>query len=201
MTGAAGGSSIADRFVRVNERIRGREVRVISEQGQLGIMTPHEALRLAREQELDLVEISPSASPPVCKIMDYGKYLYQQSKRQHEARKKQHHVVMKEVKFRPNVDDHDYEFKKNHVLRFLREGDKVKATVMFRGREITHSEIGRRILERLIADASEAGQVETRTRMEGNTMNVILAPKKQEAQKQSGSSPGSPQPPPSSAAT
>ena len=147
--------------------------------GQIGVMPPHEALRMAREQGLDLVEISPTANPPVCKIMDFGKYQYQMSKRQHEARKKQHHVVMKEVKFRPNVDEHDYNFKKNHVLRFLGEGDKVKATIMFRGREITHSDIGRRILERLIQDIAEFGQVENRTRMEGNTMNVILAPKKQ----------------------
>jgi translation initiation factor IF-3 len=145
-------------------------------------MSPHEALRLAREQSLDLVEISPTAQPPVCKIMDYGKYQYQQSKRQHEARKRQHHVVMKEVKFRPNVDEHDYEFKKNHVVRFLEEGDKVKATIMFRGREITHSDIGRRILERLIGDVAQFGLVETRTRMEGNTMTVILAPKKGQAQ-------------------
>jgi len=154
-------------------------------------MAPHEALRIARDQSLDLVEISATAQPPVCKIMDYGKYCYQQSKRQHEAKKRQHHVVMKEVKFRPNVDEHDYEFKKNHVLRFLEEGDKIKATVMFRGREITHSEIGRRILERLIEDVGEAGQVENRARMEGNTMTVILAPKKGQAQ--------APPPPPSAA--
>ncbi len=159
----------------------------------MGIMAPYEALRMAREQGLDLVEISPTAQPPVCKIMDYGKFLYQQSKRQHEAKKRQHHVTMKEVKFRPNVDEHDYDFKKNHVIRFLEEGDKVKATIMFRGREITHSDIGRSILERLIKDVAEMGQVETRTRMEGNTMTVILTPKKGQAQ---ASSP----PPPSTAA-
>jgi translation initiation factor IF-3 len=163
---------------------------VIADSGaQLGIMAPHEALRIARDQSLDLVEISATAQPPVCKIMDYGKYCYQQSKRQHEAKKRQHHVAMKEVKFRPNVDEHDYEFKKNHVLRFLGEGDKVKATVMFRGREITHSDIGRAILDRLIQDVAEAGQVENRARMEGNTMAVILAPKKGQAQ--------APPPPPS----
>jgi len=163
----------------VNERIRAREIRVIADNGdQLGVMAPHDALRLAREQGLDLVEIAATAQPPVCRIMDYGKYMYQQSKRQHEARKKQHHVTVKEVKFRPNVDEHDYEFKKNHVVRFLNDGDKVKATILFRGREITHSDIGRTILERLIQDVGEIGAVENRTRMEGNTMTVILAPKK-----------------------
>ncbi len=145
---------------------------------QLGILAPHEALKIAREQGLDLVEIAAAAQPPVCKIMDYGKFLYQQNKRQHEARKRQHHVVVKEVKFRPNVDEHDYQFKKNHVLRFLEEGDKVKATILFRGREITHSDIGRQILDRLIQDIGDHGLVENRTRMEGNTMTVILAPAK-----------------------
>ncbi len=175
--------------MRVNERIRAREVRVISEAGsQLGIMPPGEALKIAREQGLDVVEISPTAQPPVVKIMDYGKYLYQLSKRQHEARKRQHQVVMKEVKFRPNVDEHDYQFKKNHVLRFLEEGDKVKATILFRGREITHAEIGRQVLDRLIQDTADIGQVENRARMEGNTLTVILAPKKQ-AQQHSSSQP------------
>lgn len=153
---------------------------MISDSGeQLGIMSPGEAVKIAREQGLDLVEISASAQPPVCKIMDHGKFLYQQNKRQHEARKRQHHVVVKEVKFRPNVDEHDYQFKKNHVVRFLGEGDKVKATILFRGREITHSEIGRQILDRLIRDIAEVGQVENRARMEGNTLTAILAPKKQ----------------------
>ena len=144
----------------------------------MGIMPPYEALKIAREQGLDLVEISPTAQPPVCKIMDYGKFQYQQNKRQHEARKRQHHVVVKEVKFRPNVDEHDYQFKKNNVVRFLGDGDKVKATILFKGREITHSEIGRQILERLIQDTAEIGLVENRARMEGNTMTVILSPKK-----------------------
>lgn len=171
-------------------------MRVIADSGeQLGVMAPSEALKIAREQGLDLVEISATAQPPVCKIMDYGKFQYQQSKRQHEARKRQHHVVMKEVKFRPNVDEHDYTFKKNHVVRFLEEGDKVKATIQFRGREITHSEIGRQILERLIQDIAEIGIVENRARMEGNTLTLILSPKKQPQQ---ASSP--PSSPPTSAA-
>ena len=154
-------------------------MRVISDNGdQLGILAPHEALRVAREQGLDLVEIAAAAQPPVCKIMDYGKFLYQQSKRQHEARKRQHNVVVKEVKFGPNVDEHDYQFKKNHVVRFLEDGDKVKATIRFRGREVTHSEIGRGILDRLIQDVGELGQVENRSRLEGNLMILILSPKK-----------------------
>lgn len=181
---------IVERGTRINERIRAREVRVIADSGQLGIMTPGEALKVARAQGLDLVEISPTAEPPVCKIMDYGKYLYQQSKRQHEARKRQHHVVVKEVKFRPNVDEHDYQFKKNHVVRFLGDGDKVKVTILFRGREITHSEIGRRVLERLIQEIADIGVVENRARMEGNTMTAILAPKKH-AQPHSPSHPSS----------
>src|ERR1700740_3778618 len=118
-------------------------------------MPPYEALRLAREKNLDLVEISPTAQPPVCRIMDYGKYLYQQEKREREAKKHQHQIVIKEVKFRINVDDHDYETKKNHVLRFLGEGDKVKATIFFRGREMTRTNLGRQILERLIKDVAD----------------------------------------------
>ncbi len=148
-------------------------------------MPPHEALKTAREQGLDLVEISPTAQPPVCKIMDYGKFLYQQSKRLHEAKKHQRHIVIKEVKFRPNVDEHDYQFKKNHALRFLTEGDKVKATVMFRGREITHQDIGRQVIQRLIEDLAAVGMVENRARMEGHMLSVILAPKKKPAGQQS----------------
>jgi len=163
----------------VNERIRAREVRVIDDNGnQLGIMPPFQALKTAREQSLDLVEISPTAVPPVCKIMDYGKYVYQMNKRAHEAKKNQRNIILKEVKFRPNTDEHDYEFKKNNVLRFLKEGDKVKAMVTFRGREISHSEIGRKMLERLIEDVAEAGIVEFRPRMEGFSIHAIFAPKK-----------------------
>lgn len=145
----------------------------------MGIMPPYEALKLAREKNLDLVEISPTAQPPVCRIMDYGKYLYEQEKKERAARKHQKQIVIKEVKFRINVDEHDYEFKKNHVLRFLEEGDKVKATVFFRGREMTHTNLGRNILDRLIKDVGDKGVVEFRPRMEGNTLHAILAPKKQ----------------------
>jgi translation initiation factor IF-3 len=157
---------------------------VIDDEGQqIGIMPPYEALKKAREKNLDLVEISASANPPVCRIMDYGKYLYQQEKKEREAKKHQKTITVKEVKFRINVDDHDYETKKNHVLRFLEEGDKVKATIFFRGREMTRTSLGRQILERLIKDVEPQSIVEFRPRQEGNTLHAILAPKKAEAPK------------------
>jgi translation initiation factor IF-3 len=154
-------------------------VRVIDDAGkQIGILQPFEALKMAREKNLDLVEVSPTAQPPVCRIMDFGKYLYEQEKKERAAKKHQKIITIKEVKFRINVDEHDYEFKKNHVLRFLEEGDKVKATIFFRGREMTHTNLGRNILERLIKDIGDKGVVEFRPRMEGNTLHAILAPKK-----------------------
>jgi translation initiation factor IF-3 len=163
----------------VNERIRVREIRVIDDSGaQIGIMAPPQALALAREKGLDLVEISPTASPPVCRIMDYGKFQYTEQKRQRQAKKHQKIIEVKEIKFRPKVDEHDYQFKKNHIERFLEEGDKVKATIFFRGREMAHPEIGRRILERLIGDLAEVAATENMPRMEGNQMHVILAQKK-----------------------
>jgi len=163
----------------VNERIRAREVRVIDDEGkQIGVLPPHQALKLAREKGLDLVEISPTAVPPVCKIMDYGKYLYQLNKKLHEQRKHQKSIHLKEVKFRPRTDEHDYQFKKNHVLRFLSEGDKVKASLRFRGREMSHRDLGRGVIERLIKDVGDKGIVEFQPRMEGNTLHAILAPKK-----------------------
>jgi len=155
---------------------------VIDDEGnQLGIMTPFDALKIAKEKTLDLVEVSPTAQPPVCRIMDYGKYLYQQEKREREAKKHQHQIVVKEVKFRINVDDHDYDTKKNHVLRFLAEGDKVKATIFFRGREMTRQSLGRGILDRLIKDLGDKAVVEFRPRQEGNTLHLILAPPKVQA--------------------
>jgi translation initiation factor IF-3 len=150
---------------------------VIDDEGQqVGVLPPFEALKMARAKNLDLVEISPTANPPVCRIMDYGKFLYQQEKKEREAKKHQKTIVVKEVKFRINVDDHDYETKKNHVLRFLGEGDKVKATIFFRGREMTRTGLGREILERLIKDIADQGIVEFRPRQEGNTLHLILAP-------------------------
>lgn len=152
---------------------------MIDDQGQqIGVMPPLEALKMARSKNLDLVEISPTANPPVCRIMDFGKFLYEQGKKERAARKHQKTIVIKEVKFRVNVDEHDYEFKKNHVLRFLDEGDKVKATIFYRGREMTHPELGRAILNRLLTDVGDKGIVEFRPRMEGNTLHMILAPKK-----------------------
>jgi translation initiation factor IF-3 len=162
----------------VNERIRVREVRVIDDSGeQLGIMAPQEGLRLAREKGLDLVEISATAQPPVCRIMDFGKYSYEQQKRTRSARKHQKTIVLKEIKFRPKVDEHDYQFKKKHIERFLADGDKVKATIFFRGREMAHPEIGRRILERLIDDLAEVAVPENMPRQEGNQMHTILSQK------------------------
>ena len=154
-------------------------MRVIDDEGkQIGILQPFEALKMAREKNLDLVEVSPTAQPPVCRIMDFGKYLYEQDKKERAAKKHQKVITVKEVKFRINVDEHDYEFKKNHVLRFLDDGDKVKATIFFRGREMTHTNLGRQILDRLIKDIGDKGIVEFRPRMEGNTLHAILAPKK-----------------------
>ncbi len=152
---------------------------MIDEEGkQLGVMPPYEALRHARERGLDLVEVSPTANPPVCRIINYGKYLYQLSKRQHEARKHQRSSGLKEVKFSPRTGEHDIEVKVNQMLRFLQEGSKVKATVAFKGREMAHRDLGWKLLERLIADIGEAGQVEIRPRQEGRTLSTIVAPKK-----------------------
>ncbi len=152
-----------------------REIRVIDDTGaQLGIMPPPQALAIAKQKGLDLVEISPTAVPPVCRIMDFGKYQYQEQKRAREARKHQKVIEVKEIKFRPKVDEHDYQFKKKHIERFLDDGDKVKATIFFRGREMAHPEIGRRILERLIQELSDVALAETMPRLEGNQMHTIL---------------------------
>ena len=165
-----------DDRTRVNERIRVREVRVIDDTGaQLGIMAPQQALVIARQKGLDLVEIAATAVPPVCRIMDFGRYQYQEQKRARQAKKHQKIIEVKEIKFRPKVDEHDYQFKKKHIERFLADGDKVKATIFFRGREMAHPEIGRRILERLIDDLGEVAIAENAPRQEGNQMHTILA--------------------------
>jgi len=140
-------------------------------------MPPPQALALARSKGLDLVEISPTAVPPVCRIMDYGKYQYEQQKRARAAKKHQRTIEVKEIKFRPKVDEHDYQFKKKHIERFLADGDKVKATIFFRGRENAHPEIGRRILERLVEDLGEVAVTETMPQKEGNQLHTILAPR------------------------
>ena len=154
-------------------------MRVIDEDGsQLGIMPPSQALMIAEEKGLDLVEIAATATPPVCRIMNSGKYFYQQAKRESEARKHQRHISVKEVKFRVKIDEHDFQFKKRNVERFLLEGNKVKSTVIFRGREAVHSEIGRRILVRLAGELNEVALVESSPRQEGMTMVQILSPRK-----------------------
>lgn len=165
--------------VRINERIRAKEVRLIDEDGhQLGIMPPQEALKIAQEHGLDLVEIAPQANPPVCRIIDFGKYLYEQKKKTQEAKKKQVIIEVKEIKFRPATDQHDYNFKMKHAQQILKDGNKVKATVRFRGREITHKELGRQLLDRLAVDLAEYGDLEFAPRLEGMQMTVVFAPKK-----------------------
>jgi len=163
----------------VNEMIRAKQVRVVDDElGNLGIMTPEEGMAHARARELDLVEVAPDANPPVCRIMNYGKFQYQKSKRAHEAKKHQKQVIIKEVKFRPRTEDHDYEFKKNHILRFLSEGNKAKASVVFRGREMTHQELGQRLLGRLVEEVKDIAEIERPPKMEGYALVTILAPKK-----------------------
>jgi len=178
-----GGIRIPDRRVteriRINERIRAREIRVVDDEGkQLGIMPPYEAIKIARERGLDLVEVSPTANPPVCRIINYGKYLYQQSKREHEARKHQRSIELKEVKFRPRTGTHDFDTKRNQIAHFLEEGSKVKATIMFRGREMAHKNLGWEMMDRLVKDLGELVVVEIRPRQEGPNLTAILAPKK-----------------------
>ncbi|QWV95675.1 translation initiation factor IF-3 [Geomonas paludis] len=164
--------------VNINQTIRAKEVRVVgAESEQLGILPLREALALAESQQLDLVEVSPTAVPPVCRIMDYGKFKYQQAKKQAEAKKKQVQVELKEVKLRPKTDTHDLEFKVKHVRRFLEEGNKAKITVVFRGREITHQELGMAALEKVAAELADIGIVEVRQKMEGRSMFMIVAPK------------------------
>ena len=143
---------------------------------QVGIIPVDEALRIAEEQGLDLVEVAPMARPPVCRIMDYGKFRYEEQRKAREARKKQHHVQIKEVKMRPGIEDHDFEFKTKHARRFLEEGNKVKATMMFRGRQMTHPELGREVLDRVVTEVADVGKVESSPSMEGRSMTMVLTP-------------------------
>ena len=155
-----------------------REVRVISQDGeQLGIMLTQEAQQLAEEHGLDLVEVAPNERPPVCRVMDYGKYKYQKSKRLQQAKKKQKVIVVKEIKLRPKTEEHDYQFKTQHVRRFLQDGHKAKVTVVFRGREMAHTELGRRILDRVIGDLEEVAVVEQVPKQEGRNMTMVLGPR------------------------
>ncbi|MGB1235873.1 MAG: translation initiation factor IF-3 [Planktomarina sp.] len=162
---------------RVNERIRNAELRLIDENGEnIGVVTPNRAMMMAEDAGLDLVEISPNANPPVCKIMDFGKFKYEQQKRESEARKKQKIIEIKEVKFRPNTDSNDYDVKMRNVYKFLENGDKVKVTLRFRGREMAHQELGRDLLLRVKEDTKEHGKVENMPKMEGRQMIMIIGP-------------------------
>src|SRR5438270_973194 len=165
-----------NRRENVNESIRAREVRAVFPDGTAEVMATAAALRKAQELGLDLVLVSPTAVPPVAKAVDYGHYQYEQKKKQHEAKKKQHVVQVKELKFRPNTDDHDYEFKKNHAMRFLKEGNRVKAVVQFRGREIAHSDLGKKLLLRFAEDLAPFGAVESSPRMEGRNAHILISP-------------------------
>jgi translation initiation factor IF-3 len=163
----------------LNERIRSPQVRLVGADGeQIGVVTTQEALQRAREADLDLVEVAPQANPPVCRIMDYGKFKYERDIRQKEARKKQSRTELKEIKFRPKIDAHDYGTKKGHVERFLRGGHKVKVTIMFRGREMTHTDLGRKILDRLVGDLGEMVTVESMPKQEGRNMIMVISPNK-----------------------
>lgn len=164
--------------MRINEEIRAREVRVIGSDGeQLGIMSGREAQQLAYEKHLDLVEIAPTAKPPVCRIMDYGKYRYEQQKREKESRKKQKIFDIKEVKLRPGIEEHDFNVKFKNAVRFLEDGDKVKVTIMFRGRELSHPELGEVLLNKMAAQLKEMAVVERQPKLEGKNMIMIVAPK------------------------
>ena len=164
---------------QINERIRFPKIRVIDTDGeQLGILTPQEALRLAEEKELDLVLVSDKADPPVCRIMDYGKYKFELEKKAREAKKKQHTADVKEVKMRYKIEEHDYKVRVNQAERFLKAGDKVKATITFRGREIQHSDLAEELLKRMATDLQEIGEVQQMPKKEGRNMMMLIAPKK-----------------------
>jgi translation initiation factor IF-3 len=162
----------------VNEAIRAREVRAVFPDGSVEILPTPAAVRKAQDLGLDLILIAPTAEPPVAKAMDYGQWQYENKKKQHEAKKKQHVIQVKELKFRPNTDDHDYEFKKNHAIRFLKEGNRVKAVVQFRGREIAHVDLGKNLLLRFADDLKDVGMIEGQPRLEGKNAHVILSPSK-----------------------
>src|ERR671938_230867 len=172
----------------VNEAIRAREVRAVFPDGSTEVMPTPAAVRKAQDLGLDLILIAPTAEPPVAKAMDYGQWQYEQKKKQHEAKKKQHVIQVKELKFRPNTDDHDYDFKKNHAIRFLKEGNRVKAVVQFRGREIAHTDLGKKLLMRFAQDLSQHGSIEGQPKLEGRNAHVLISPvkvdKKEEKKKE-----------------
>lgn len=171
-------TSISKDTPRINEEIRAREIRVVSaDNEQLGIMTVREALAMAEEQQLDLVEVAPNGKPPVCRIMNYGKYRYEQQKREKEAKKKQKTFTLKEVKLRPNIEDHDFYVKLKNASKFIGEGNKVKVTIMFRGRELSHPQLGLNVLNRFADELKEQAIVEKEAKLEGRNMIMILAKK------------------------
>ncbi|MEX0833240.1 MAG: translation initiation factor IF-3 [Actinomycetota bacterium] len=171
----------------MNGRIRASEVRLVGPDGsQIGIVPVEDALQRAESLDLDLVEVAPQAAPPVCRIMDYGKFKYERDIRQKEARKKQSRVEVKEIKFRPKIDPHDYGTKKGHVERFLKAGARVKVTIMFRGREMAHTELGQKILNRLVEDLKEVAVVETQPKLDGRNMIMVIAPTKKQVATQQG---------------
>ena len=164
--------------MRVNERIRSREVRVIGEAGeQLGVLPVFEGIRLARERSLDLVEVAPQSVPPVCRIMDYSKFKYELSKREREAKKHQHVMHLKEIKFKPHINEHDYQVKLSAARKFLERGDKTKITMVFRGREMAHMELGRRVVDRVLQDLTDLITVEKTPSLEGRFMTMVVSPK------------------------
>jgi translation initiation factor IF-3 len=169
--------------LRVNDRIRVPEVRLVGPNGeQVGIVRIDDALRLAQEADLDLVEVAPTARPPVCKLMDYGKFKYENAQKARETRRNQTNTVIKEMKLRPKIDAHDYETKKGHVVRFLKQGDKVKITIMFRGREQHRPELGFRLLQRLAGDVEELGYVESAPKQDGRNMIMVIGPHKKKSE-------------------
>lgn len=171
--------TITERRVRVNEQIRISPIRLIDDEGeQVGIVSLDDARERAADKGLDLVEVAPEARPPVCKLMDYGKFKYEAARAAREARKKQHTIQVKEVKFRPGIEDHDYDFKLRHAKRFIDEGNKVKLTMMFRGRQVTHPELGLEVLNRVVGELGDLVKVESKPSFEGRTMSMVLAPTK-----------------------
>lgn len=173
-----GGEHLISKDWRINEDIRVREVRLVSDDGeQLGIVSIREALGIAQEKGLDLVEVAPSAQPPVCRLMDYGKFKFEQNKREKEARKKQKIISIKEVKMRPNIEEHDFQVKAKNARKFLSGGDKVKLTIMFRGREITHPELGEKLSLKFVGELTDISSVEKPPKVEGRNMVTVLIPK------------------------
>src|SRR5579871_4038568 len=180
----------------VNEAIRAREVRAVFPDAPVEVMPTHLAIRKAQEMGLDLILIAPTAEPPVAKAMDYGQWQYENKKKQHDAKRKQHVILVKELKFRPNTDDHDYDFKKNHAIRFLQEGNRVKAVVQFRGREIAHTDLGKKLLLRFAADLAQHGTIEGVPRLEGRNAHILISPVKAASKAVPAEKPTRPQPPP-----